>query len=73
MTAMGGQYAELDVISRPLLSGKDFQDRIAGWIQEVKSENVPDQALVVYFSGVKEGLAKQGVDFSSVVGTVCQR
>ncbi len=70
---MGGEYAELDIITRPLLSPKDFQDRISKWLQEVNAHGARDQALVIYFSGVKEGLTKSGIGFNSVVGSVCQR
>ena len=73
LTAMGGEYAELDVISRPLLSGKDFQDRMTKWLDEVKGQGTEERSLVVYFPGVKEGLAKQSVDFNSVIISVCQK
>ena len=70
---MGGDYNEIDVITRPLVSGKDFQDRISKWTEEVNGENSSDHALVVYFAGIKESITKQGVDFNSVVASVCQK
>lgn len=73
LTAMGGEYAEVDVVSRPLLAGKDFGDRISSWLKEVKDAGAEERALVVFFPAVKEGLSKQGVDFNSVIGSVCQK
>ena len=70
---MGGQYSELDVMTRPLSSSKDFQDRIASWVEHVNINERRENALLVYFSGVKEGLAKQGVDFNAMIGSTCQK
>ena len=70
---MGGLYSELDVVTKPLLSDKDLQDRIASWVGQVDAEGRRENALLVYFPGVREGLAKQGVELNAIVGSTCQK
>ena len=70
---MGGKYSDIDVTSRPLLSARDFQDRIAKWLEEVDAEDARGQAMVIWFPRGREDLIKHGNNFNPGVGATCQK
>jgi hypothetical protein len=70
---MGAQYTDIDVLTRPLLSGKDLQDRVSKWLEELDASIGRERGLLVYFAGVKDNLIKQGVNWNSVVSATSQQ
>lgn len=70
---MQADFKQIDVISTPLLSSVDFENRIKSWLKEVDESVGRDKALVVYFGKVKEDLGKMGVEYDPVVAATCRR
>jgi hypothetical protein len=70
---MNGEYTQIDIVSQPLLSSGDFENRIQPWLKEVDSTVGRDKVLIIYLSKVKDEVAKSGVNFASVVQATCQR
>ena len=70
---MGAEWVEINIVTQPLLSTKDFSDRIAGFVQQVEESGDREHALVAHFAGVKEGCLKAGVDWNRVVVSTCQQ
>jgi hypothetical protein len=73
LIAMGADYEDIDVVSRPLMSSDDFKTRMGPWLDRVDNNGGRDSAVVVYFGNVKEGLVKKNVVWNSVVAVTCQR
>ena len=73
ITAMGAIWSEVDIITRPLLSSKDFADRLSKWLEEVDETVGRGKAVVVHFAGVKDGANKAGVNWNLVVAATCQQ
>ena len=70
---MGADYSEIDVVTRPLSSAKDFVSRISDWLKHVDEQGSRSRSLLVYFIKVKDELAKVGMDWTSVVGAPSQQ
>ncbi|ORX41292.1 hypothetical protein BD324DRAFT_613998 [Kockovaella imperatae] len=68
LLAMGADYTEIDAVIPPLLTARDFADRIKDWLKTLNGS----QGIVVYFLKVKEELAKAGGDFDSVIASTCK-
>lgn len=68
---MGADWAEIDIVSQPLLSAKDFKDRMTKWIADVDETVGRKQAVVTHFHGVKEAVSNAGVDWNRVVVNTC--
>lgn len=73
LIAMGAQWSELDVSTRPFLSGQDFESRISKWLEQVDADGSREQAVVVSFPKVKEEIEKSGKDMATVVQATCLR
>ena len=71
--AMGANYTDIDIVSKPPASSKDVDLLLKPWLDEVDQDGSRDHALVVHFLRVKEDLTKKGVDFNNVIGGTCQR
>lgn len=54
MTSMGAEWEDLDIMTRPLLSSKDFSDRISGWVRSVDETGDRNHAIVAAFSLVQD-------------------
>ncbi|KAL7420219.1 hypothetical protein Q5752_005186 [Cryptotrichosporon argae] len=61
-TAMGANYEELDIVSKPLLSEHDFVQRITPWLDHARQAGVGDKMLAIAWPSALAGLAKAGVD-----------
>lgn len=70
---MGADWQEINILDKPLLSPKDFTDRIQFFVDDVQKNGDSKHALVAHFAGVKEGCAKAGVDWNRVVVAPCQK
>ncbi|WWC85414.1 uncharacterized protein L201_000277 [Kwoniella dendrophila CBS 6074] len=73
IVAMGADYQDMDILSKPPLTAQDFADRITPWLNHVDDHGGREQAAVVWFSPVKTDLVKKGVDFTSVVIATCHK
>jgi hypothetical protein len=70
---MGATYTDIDVLTKPLVDGKDFTERMAPWLQEFEEQGIDRKnGLVVYFARVSAEINKR-MNFVTVVGTPCQR
>ena len=64
----------MDIITQPLLSATDFQNRINNWIKEVdEQEGGRDKALVGFFGQVKKNVTDSGKDFQKIIEGPCKR
>lgn len=73
LIAMGAMYTDIDVLTKPLVDGKDFADRMAPWLQEFEEQGIDRKnGLVVYFAKVSAEINKR-MNFVTVVGTPCQK
>lgn len=72
MTAMGAEYDDLDVLTRPLLSSKDFLDRITKWLQSVDATGSRDRAIIGVFSNQLQAAAKT-MNWKGIVEDACER
>jgi hypothetical protein len=70
---MGADYQDVDVLSAPVLTATDFQDRISSWLATVDERGQKSRAVVVHFNKVKEELNKRGINFSMVVEESCRK
>nr|XP_019048266.1 hypothetical protein I302_02034 [Kwoniella bestiolae CBS 10118]OCF27196.1 hypothetical protein I302_02034 [Kwoniella bestiolae CBS 10118] len=73
LIAMGADYQDMDVLTKPLSTAPDFADRIAPWLSYVDSHGGREQAIVVWFSPVKTDLQKKGIDYTAIVTPTCHR
>ncbi|WVR03162.1 hypothetical protein IAU60_000152 [Kwoniella sp. DSM 27419] len=73
LMAMGADYQDIDVVSDPVNSSQDFADRLKTWLTYVDANGGRDTAIVVWFMPVKAGLAKRGIDYTSVIQSTCHR
>lgn len=72
--ATGAELSDLDIISQPLTTSTEFQNRISTWIEEVdEHEGGRDKALVGFFGQVKKNVIDSGKDFQKLVEGSCKR
>jgi hypothetical protein len=74
LLATGAEIHEIDIISSPLQSPSDLQNRIAAWVEAVdEHEGGRNKALVGFFGQVKKNVVDSGKDFHKLVELPCQR
>ncbi|WVQ64386.1 uncharacterized protein L199_002551 [Kwoniella botswanensis] len=73
LIAMGADYQDMDVLTKPISTAQDFADRIAPWLSYVDNHGGREQAVVVWFAPVKADLQKKGIDYGAIVPATCQK
>ncbi|ORY23559.1 hypothetical protein BCR39DRAFT_549174 [Naematelia encephala] len=73
LQAMGADYSDIDVVTRPLLSDKDLEERLAPWIKEVDATIGRPNALLIWAAQAKAELTKKNLDWNIVVGQTCHK
>lgn len=68
--AMGGKYKEVDIVSRPLVSGNDFLERIAPLRAEAAADG--REAMIVFYPSLKKEMQEKNIGFDSVVLKPCE-
>lgn len=62
---MGATYRELDVVSRPLVSGKDFLERLAPIRGDAEAQG--RQVIVAYVPSLKKELEAKSIMFDDII------
>nr|XP_018266236.1 uncharacterized protein I303_00211 [Kwoniella dejecticola CBS 10117]OBR88394.1 hypothetical protein I303_00211 [Kwoniella dejecticola CBS 10117] len=73
LIAMGADYQDIDILTKPVTSAQDFADRISGWLSHVDQTESRQSSIVVWFSPVKPEYEKKGWDYVSMIVATCQR
>ncbi|KAK8844689.1 hypothetical protein IAR55_006538 [Kwoniella newhampshirensis] len=71
IVAMGADYQDMDVLSKPVTTSEDFAERLKDWLNYLDSNGGREQAVVVWFSNVKKELINKGVDFTAAITATC--
>lgn len=67
--AMGATFKELNIVSRPLVSDKDFLERLQPARDEAKADG--REVIVVYYPSLKKELEAQSINFEQHVSKNC--
>jgi len=74
LQATGAEIHDLDIVSKPLISAVDLEQRMSGWLKEVdEHEGGREKAVVMFFGQIKKNLLDLGKDFTTCVDAPCQR
>ncbi|WWC67234.1 uncharacterized protein I206_101141 [Kwoniella pini CBS 10737] len=73
LLAMGADYQDMDIVTKPLANAQDFADRISSWLSHVDGNGGRELAGVVWFAPVKQKYEEKGINYASVVIATCQR
>lgn len=68
---MGATYKEVDVLSRPPVSGQDFMERIAPICAEAEAEG--RETIVVFLPSLKKELEAKSVNFEAIISGPCHK
>lgn len=70
---MGAQYTEIDIITKPLQSAQDFDNRLSDWVKGVDTNGSRQRALIFWVNTAKADVAKAGQEWPVVVAGPIQR
>jgi hypothetical protein len=74
LQAIGADMYDLDIITKPIISAVDLEQRMSPWLKEVdEHEGGREKAVVAFFGVVKKNLQDLGKDFTTCVDVPCQR